>query len=249
MPSAIGRTRCLGKLAGLLCASLLVACAIPTHRVSNYPVLIHAYDDGAKPLPGVQLSAAGRELGSTETTGARLLTMQGTEGQRIDLTATCPAGYDGPRARPALVLRRVQSLPGSGVPPIEVSVTCDAREHVSLVAIRTGHAGIPIKLRGQAVALTSSTGSAHVLLRDAVGSSFQLTLDTSASSELRPANPTRMFAVTGRDAFTLWDQPFEQDKKSPARGAKKKWKRKTPETDGEPPALPPPPPENIPETP
>jgi hypothetical protein len=91
-------------------------------------------------------------------------------------------------------------------------VTCDAKEHVSLVAIRTGQPNLPVLLHGQTVALTSSTGTAHVVVREAPGSAFELTLDTSAKRNLRPGSPTRTFSVAERDGFTLWDQPFEFEK-------------------------------------
>jgi hypothetical protein len=230
----------------LLTCALVAACDIPGNRVSTYPVLIRALDDGGKALPGLQLSAAGVALGVTEASGERLLSMQGTEGQRINFQATCPVGYDGPRESPTLLLKRVQSLQAPGIQPIELSLTCDAKEHVALVAIRTGRAGLQVKLRGQAVALTSSTGSAHVMLKEPVGTSFQLTLDTSAANDLRPESPTRMFAVSQRDAFQVWDQPFEQEKKPPPEPVKKKWKRKAkaaPVVE----APPPPPPRHIPE--
>jgi hypothetical protein len=246
MRSTMSGRWALARAAQLACAVLLLACQSPGARISSYPVLIRAVDDTGKPLAGVQLSAAGHELGETEAAGERLLTLQGTEGQRVSFAAICPAGYDGPRERPLLMLKRVQSLQAPGVQPIELSLTCDAKEHVSLVAIRTGRAGVPIKLRGQAVAQTSTSGSAHVLLREPVGTSFQLTLDTSGLADLRPESPTRMFTVAQRDAFTVWDQPFEEEKKKPPAPAKKKWKRKAPAA----PAVevaPPPPPKHIPE--
>ena len=229
-----------------MACSAATACQDVGSRVSSYPVLVHAYDDGSNPLPGVQIAGLGRELGATEESGDRLMTLQGTEGQRISLSATCPAGYAGPREQPVLLLKRVQSLQAPGIQPIEVSLTCDAKEHISIVAIKTGRAGIPINLRGQAVALTSSSGSAHVMLREPVGTTFQLTLDTSAAEDLRPESPTRMFTIGQRDAFTVWDQPFAQEKKPPPPPVKKKWKRKAPAPPAEPPP-PPPPPRHIPE--
>jgi len=229
---------------GLACV-LAVGCDNPGNRVSTYPVLIRAVDDTGKPLAGLQLSAAGRDFGATEASGDRLLSLQGTEGERVNFVATCPTGYDGPRERPLLLLKRVQSLQAPGIQPIELGLTCDAKEHVALVAVRTGRAGVPIKLRGQAVALTSATGSAHVLVKERVGTSFQLTLDTNEAGDLRPESPTRMFSITQRDAFTVWDQAFVEEKKAPP-VEKKKWKRKVKAAPVvEAPA--PPPPKHVPE--
>jgi hypothetical protein len=232
-------------LCALAWAAFSLGCEGAESRSSSYPVLIHALDDVGKPLPGLQLLAAGKELGVTDASGDRLLSLQGTEGQRIDLSATCPAGYDGPRERPYLLLKRVQSLQAPGLQAIELSLTCTAKEHVSLVAIRTGHAGIPVKLRGQTVAQTSASGTTHVALKEPVGNQFQLTLDTSERAELRPESPTRIFSVGQRDAFAVWDQPFEEEKKPPAAAPKKKRKAKLKVVEAPPP--PPPPPKHIPE--
>src|SRR4051794_31518732 len=96
-------------------AGFALGCERAESSTSSYPVLIHALDDVAKPLPGMQLMAAGKELGLTDASGDRLLSLQGSEGQRVDLSATCPTGYDGPRERPYLLLKRVQSLQASGL--------------------------------------------------------------------------------------------------------------------------------------
>jgi hypothetical protein len=108
--------------------------------------------------------------------------------------------------------------------PIEVSLTCDAKDHVALVAIETGQAGLQIMSHGQVLAQTSELGTAHVMLREAAGKSFQLLLDTSAKPELRPESPTRTFTVTQKDSFSVWDQPFEAEKKASASETRKKRK-------------------------
>jgi hypothetical protein len=231
-------------------ARQLVACGLVTalcgckglhSKVSDYPVLVRAADDLGKPLANVQLSAAGKPLGATELSGERSLSLPGTEGQRVELTAVCPPGYTGPRERPVLLLKRAQTPQTPGLAAIELSVTCDASEHVSVVAIRTGQPNVPVLLHGQAVALTSTTGTAHVVVREAPGSAFQLTLDTSAKHNLHPQNPARMFTVAQRDAFAVWDQPLELEKAgSPS---KKQHKKAAPAAaPTEPPA-----PEHIPE--
>ena len=151
--------------------------------------------------------------------------MPGVEGQRVDLVATCPERFSGPRERPAFLLKHARDAEGNvSDKPIEVSLTCDAKDHVALVAVQTGQAGLPIMLHGQVLAQTSELGTAHVMLREPVGKTFQLLLDTSGKPELRPESPTRTFAVTQKDAFSVWDQPFELEKKSTASETRKKRK-------------------------
>jgi hypothetical protein len=240
MSSAARHALGLARVA-LACGAL--ACCRGEGRVSSYPVLIHALDDVGKPLPGVQLSAAGHAFGATKAFGDRLLSLQGTEGQRVDLSAKCPAGYDGPREPPFLLLKRVQSSQTPGLQPIELTLTCAAKEHIALVAIRTGRAGIPVKLRGQAVAQTSFSGTTHVVLTEPVGSQFELTLDTSGQSGLRPESPTRIFTVAQRDGFAVWDQPFDEGKRQPRAAPQKQHKAKAK------PQAAAPPPQHIPEPP
>jgi hypothetical protein len=223
---------------------LLSACGRVHPRVQEYPVLVRASDDLGGPLANVRLVASGRELGATDAAGERLFTLPGSEGERIAFTAGCPAGYDGPRSIPVLLLKRVQGLQSQSIQPIELNLVCDARDHVSMIAIRTGRAGIPVKLRGQAVALTSTAGTAHVFLREPMGNAFQLTLDTAGQADLRPESPSRLFTIGTRDAFTVWDQPFETSAK-PA--AKPKHRPKPKLVEAPPPPPPPPPPKHIPE--
>jgi hypothetical protein len=230
-----------------LTSCVLFGCPQDAAQGASYAVLVRAVDDLGKPLASVQLSAAGAALGETDAVGQRALSMPGTEGQRVDLLARCPAGYAGPRERPAFLLKHMRDLQGGlSDQPIEVNLTCDATSHVALVAIHTGQPGLPIMLRGQAVGQTSEAGTAHVMLREPVGNSFQLTLDTSAKPELRPESPTHMFAVTHQDAFAVWDQPFEREKKAAPAVRKRHGRRKAALAPAEAPP-PPPPPKHIPE--
>lgn len=208
----------------LLAAS---SCNQSVTESASYPVLVRALDEVGRPLPGVQLAAAGKALGVTDDRGEHALRMPGEEGQRVDLAATCPPSYSGPRERPAFLLKRVRDAQGEpSDQPIEVALTCNANEHIALVAVQTGQAGLPIMLRGQVVAQTSELGTAHVMVREPTGKSFQLTLDTSARPELRPDNPSHLFTVTHQDAFAVWDQPFEQDKRASSAASRKRQKRR-----------------------
>jgi len=99
-----------------------------------------------------------------------------------------------------------------------------------VIAVRAGQPNLPVLIRGEVVAQTGASGTAHVLLKERAGSAVRLTLDTSSSPRLRPASPTRIFTVAGKDDFAVWDQPFDLI-------AKKVPKKKDP---------PPPPPKHVP---
>lgn len=210
-----------------LCLLAAVGCNQTVTQNSSYAVLVRAVDDLGRPLADVQLSAAGQALGATDAQGQRALSMPGVEGQRVDLVASCPVSYTGPRERPAFLLKRTRAPQGSSSEqPIEVNLTCDSTNHVALVALQTGQGNLPIMLRGQVVGQTSELGTAHVMLREPAGSSFQLTLDTSSRPELRPESPTHVFTVTHQDAFSVWDQPFELEKRAAAAAQRAKRAKK-----------------------
>jgi hypothetical protein len=183
-------------------AALVGACST---KPADFPVLVRALDDQGGAVANVELAVAGSARGVTDPAGQRMLSLPGKEGDRLLFVATCPLNYDAPAQQPALVLKR-----NADAQPMELKVVCPSKEHVAVVAVRTGQtgAGVPILLRGQQVALTSATGTAHVLVREPVGTAFQLTLDTGAKPGLRPASPTREFTVPERDGFTVWDQPL-----------------------------------------
>lgn len=208
----------------LLLLAFISGCEKAAVQSERYAVSVQAVDDLGKPLPGLQLGAAGTSLGVTDGAGRKSFEIPGVEGQRVDLSATCPERYSGPRERPAFLLKHTRGGDGNADKPIEVSLTCDAKEHLALVAVQTGQAGLPIMSHGQVLGQTSETGTAHVMLRDATGKTFQLMLDTSAKPELHPENPTRTFTVTQKDAFSVWDQPFEVEKKASASETRKKRK-------------------------
>jgi len=185
-------------------------------RGGGHPVLVRAVDDRGQPVAHVEIAAENSGLGVTDASGRSLLHVPGSEGQRVEFKVTCPAGYERMRERPSVVLQRGAASPGTepaAAAPVELKLTCETKKQAMVVALRTGQPGLPVLLRGQPVAQTSATGTAHVLLLEPAGSSVQLTLDTSESPDLRPESPKRAFAVAASDGFGVWDQSFELDKK------------------------------------
>ena len=201
----------------LTCAT--VGCNAGGAQAETFGVRVRSVDDYGSPLPNVQLALSGTSLGATDAAGQREFRVPGKEGQRVELSAACPATFHGPRERPTLLLQRA---PDGADKPSELVLTCEANEHVAVVAVKT-QPGLPIVMHGQTVARTGPSGTAHVMLREPPGSAFQLTLDTAGRPELRPENPSRVFTVTQRDAFAVWEQPFETGKKpQPKRRARAK---------------------------
>jgi hypothetical protein len=191
------------------------ACGGSAAPEQTYAVLIRATDTDGNPLEGLRITLAGRELGATTVAGTFGLQMTGAEGQRIELDARCPEGFKGPRERAILFLRQVRSLDPQAPVQSELLLSCQATHRYAAVVVNTGQPGIPIMLRDQELARTTTQGTAHVVLKEATGSSFRLTLDTRAQAELRPKSPSRIFEVGDQDDFVIWDQPFEKEKPKP----------------------------------
>jgi len=200
-----------------------MSCGTGGARAETFSVRVRAQDDLGMPMANLQLALAGAPLGVTNASGELVLQLPGKEGQRVDLSASCPEAYNGPRERPTLLLQRSVG-PDGAAKPSELVLTCESKEHVAVVAVRA-QPNLPILLQGQPVAHTGPTGTAHVMLREPPGSAFQLTLDTASRPDLRPAHPSRIFTVTQQDAFAVWDQPFELTKKPVA---KKRTRAKSP---------------------
>jgi len=222
------------------CAIALIGvcwgCKSPGARVTTYPVQVIAQSDADEALAGVQVVADGRALGTTDAQGSLQASITGQEGQRIELQASCPEHFSGPLEQPSLLLKTFESVDPNASRSTALHVTCAADERLSLVAIRTGRAGVPVLLRGAEVARTTESGTAHVVVRQPAGSSFQLTLDTKQLPDLKPQSPTRLFPVEARDDFTVWDQGFAEQPKKVVHA------RRAPK----PAAPPPPPPKPVP---
>ena len=198
----------------ICCMALIAGCKLASQPAPTYPVRVMATSDEGEPLAGVQVAADGKALGSTDKNGEILASLDGTEGQKIQLSFTCPEHYESGGTALSLMLRSFASVDQSGPQHTTVQVQCAPSEDRKVIAVRAGQPNLPVMLHGEVVAHTGSGGTAHVLLKERAGSSVRLTIDTSSAPGLRPESPTRMFAVSAKDDFAVWDQPFELIKKT-----------------------------------
>jgi hypothetical protein len=192
-----------------LCLLLTAASCQQATGPARFPVHVKATSDQGEPLAGVKVAADGRDLGTTDATGLLRASLPGAEGQRVQLGFVCPDRYERSGDEPSLMLRNFSSVDPDAPQHTTVQVQCSASLRSTVVAVRAGQPNLPVLLRGEVVARTNERGTTHVLLQERAGTSVRLTLDTSSAPQLRPASPVRMFAVTAKDDFTVWDQPFE----------------------------------------
>jgi hypothetical protein len=203
-------SRVWGAVAGVVlsaCAVLGAACDDPPPPPA-YRVSFTALADDA-PLPGVEVSVAGRPLGVTDAQGLLRANLQGREGAVVGYRVKCPAGHRNPEEPPPLTLRRFRGLdPAAAARGIEINVQCRPAERFAAVVVRAGGIpNLPVLMQGQPVAVTDASGVAHLLLKLPPATSFTMSVDTSANPRIVPANPSQPFVVPDADDVLVFDAP------------------------------------------
>jgi hypothetical protein len=217
MRSLSGARRGLAGVALLVGAMLAGACEDPPPPPA-YRVSFTALADDA-PLPGVEISVAGRPLGVTGADGLLRANLQGREGAVVGYRVRCPAGHRNPEEPPPLTLRRFRGLdPAAAARGIEINVPCRPAERFAAVVVRAGGiANLPVLMQGQPVAVTDASGVAHLLLKLPPATSFTMSVDTSANPRIVPANPSQPFVVPDADDVLVFDAPIAVQAPPPRR--------------------------------
>ncbi len=209
--------RCRRRAAALAaCASVALAgCA--RSGPQPFDVRVDVSADGATPVAGAQIRVRGDYLATSDARGRAALSVTGNPGERLPVSLSCPEGF---RAQP--VLEQLQ-LPAPGATdserPLTLALRCETLLHdgVILVHAAAGANRLPVKVDGAVVGQTDELGFAHVHVRASSDSSFEVSLDTSGDSALRPANPTQRFTLHDGDELFVFDPAFDQPKSSARR--------------------------------
>lgn len=186
-------------------AGWLLGCARAEPISQAHTVVVHAETAGHQPLAGVEVWRQGKLIGKTSATGSLSLKLQGSEGQRFELDARCPATFVPERQPVNVSLRK---LVESGKSPT-YRVECQPSTRTTVVAVRaTNGPDLPVMYLGREVARTDSSGVAHVALTLRPGERYELSLDT-AGKPLTPKNPRAVFVVGSEDELVFFDQSFK----------------------------------------
>ncbi|HVW25508.1 MAG TPA: hypothetical protein VHC69_09065 [Polyangiaceae bacterium] len=195
--------------------SLLVAACGPSITTSSeqrFNITFRAVTDDGDALASVAFLTGDKLLGLTDANGTLGVALKSSEGQTLPVGVKCPGGFASPDAVPALRLARsrlVAEQRGTS-PPISFLATCTRESRDVVVLVHTDHGdALPVLVDGKPIATTDANGVAHVLVdfgRDV--RSFEVRLDTTERRDLKPANPSRTFELTGRDAIVLFEQPM-----------------------------------------
>ena len=204
---AAARVLALTALSASVAASF-VACEDPPPP-PQFRVSFTALAD-ANPLGGVEIAIEGRPLGLTDAEGALRASLQGREGAIVSYRVKCPPGHRDPEASPPLTLRQFHGLdPAGAARGVEITVQCRPSDRLAAVVVRAGGiANVPVLMQGQPVALTDSSGVAHLMLKLPPNTSFTMALDTSANPLIVPANPSQPFVVPDADEVLVFDAPL-----------------------------------------
>ena len=181
-------------------AFALCACAPVSAVDTAYTVRVRVTSDPGEGLAGVALLHGETLLGSTGPDGSARLQLAGREGDRVEIRARCPATHRTPAAAPVVLRSYVDhSAP-------ELEIRCAPRKRrLAVVVVAKNGSDLPLRHRGVELARTDADGVAHFVLESEPGDAFEVTLDTSLRSDLRPQNPYARFVIATRDSAQLFD--------------------------------------------
>jgi hypothetical protein len=182
-----------------------------------FPITFVAEADPGTPLAGVTVTVAGAPPAVTAADGTVRLELSGDEGTSVPVSATCPEGHRTAPALSPIVLRTTVGVGGAPAPGLRVSISCPPSIRHGVVVIRAGgtgtasRAGLPVMIENRQVAVTDTSGVAHVALDMAPGQSFQVLLATATvSPNLRPQDPQLTFVFPDSDEIFAFDENFDE---------------------------------------
>jgi len=223
-----------GSLIGMGSRSLAIAllavmgaCSGGSSDRAVFDLYFEARNDTGQPLAGVTISGNGKQLGVTGKDGVLHTWVRAKDGSNLRARAVCPEGYREPVQPAPMRLRRFRSIQRSDRGELRVSIECRASERLVALVVNTNkRSDLPVLMDGREIARTNAEGVAHIALRVAPNSTFQVALDTSAYASLRPKSPLGTFTVGDSDSLVVFDQDFAEEKKKKKRRRRKKAKPK-----------------------
>ncbi len=192
-------------------ATALSACSGQSPEAKRYAFTLLGESDPGEPLSGVQLLRNGKAVAETNADGFGSLSLAGEEGQRVALTAGCPAGTAAFERDLTTTLR---SYANQRVP--ELLVRCAPNDHdLTVVVMFENGANLAIQHRLKTLAVTDRDGIAHFALRGKPGETFELVVNTEQQPGLRPANPGASLTIGTRDDAQVLERSFILPKARP----------------------------------
>jgi hypothetical protein len=175
-------------------------------------VRVRVTSDGSTPVAGAQLLARGEAPSLTDAHGRATLSLA-TKEDRVPMVLTCPDGFVAPAGDKVLIPLGVGASDPERALALELLCQLELRDAVVLVHAVGDAIQLPVKVDGVTVGQTDALGFAHVHVRAAPDSEFEVSLDTSANERLSPANPTQRYRLRRSDELFVLDTRFEEPKR------------------------------------
>jgi len=212
-------------IAAVMLFGIAGACSGGSSDRAVFDLFFEAKNDTGQPVPGVVISGNGKQLGMTGAEGVLHAFVRAKDGSSLRARAVCPEGYREPVQPAPMRLRRFRSIDRSDRGELRVTIECRATERLVALVVNTNKkADLPVLMDGREIARTNAEGVAHIALRVAPNSTFQVALDTSANEALRPKSPLGTFSVADSDSLVVFDQSFDEVVKRKKRHHRRKVK-------------------------
>ena len=174
-----------------------------------FQIFIRVDSDPGRAVTGATVSRNGKPLATTGPDGRAMLTLTGAEGETTDVTVKCPDAFNSPTKPTSIRLTRFADK--SKVP--EYTVACPPSLRRVVVAVKAENGpNLPVMYLNRMITRTDASGAAHFALEVAPNTQFQVTLDTTDNTRLKPPSPTKPFTVPQHDDILLFDQKFDVEK-------------------------------------
>ena len=177
-----------------------------------FQIFIRVESEPGQKMVGATVSRNDKLLGTTGPDGRTMVAVHGTEGEVTDVTVKCPEAFTSPPKPTNIRLTRFADK--TKVP--EFSVTCPpALRHVVVAVKADNGPNLPVVYANRVITRTDASGAAHFALEIAPGALFQVTLDTTENTRLKPPSPSRPFTAPAHDDILVFDQKFEVERGRP----------------------------------
>ncbi len=175
-----------------------------------FRVAVVVEGDPGRPIAGATVQRSTKVLATTGADGRAELSLKGDDGEIIDADVKCPEGFQSPQKPLSVRLARLSE--GSRAPEFRIACPPTMRHLVLAIKAENGP-NLPVTYLGKVVAKTDASGAAHVAIDLPPGTGFNVGLDTSDATKLKPQNPSKPFTVGQTDDIFVWEQKFDVEKK------------------------------------
>jgi hypothetical protein len=168
--------------------------------------------DPGRAVLGAVIARNNKTVGTTGADGRAMLTFPGEEGEgaTVNVTVKCPETFQSPSKPVSVKLTRLADK--TKIP--EYAVSCPPNMRKVVVAVKADNGPfLPVVYLNKQITKTDASGAAHFALEVAPGAQFNVTLDTSDNTRLKPPSPTKPFTVGQTDEILLFEQKFDVEQK------------------------------------